>query len=159
MVLPHAALWLEIRTYLINPGLASGVRLTSRWLGPTSPDLASWLDSAPLGTSCRPTGRRMGKQLLRIAGYATGWIVSGWGVNQEQSGLGDQDPTITPVTQSRSDQFWRANGSIAEMRGHLDPAAHSRQPCACRPSARAPRKPARPLETRADGSGPPPLPI
>jgi hypothetical protein len=25
----------------------------------------------------RPTGRRMGKQLLRIAGYATGWIVSG----------------------------------------------------------------------------------
>jgi hypothetical protein len=28
-------------------------------------------------TSCRPTGRRMGKQLLSIAGYATGWIVSG----------------------------------------------------------------------------------
>jgi hypothetical protein len=55
MVLPHAALWLEIRTYLINPGLASGVRLTSRWLGPTSPDLASWLDSAPLGTSCQPS--------------------------------------------------------------------------------------------------------
>ena len=25
----------------------------------------------------RQTGRRMGKQLLRIAGYATGWIVSG----------------------------------------------------------------------------------
>jgi hypothetical protein len=30
-----------------------------------------------LCTDRRPTGRRMGKQLLRMAGYAAGWIVSG----------------------------------------------------------------------------------
>ena len=64
----------------------------------------------------------------------TGRIASGLPVNQEQSGLGDQaGPKHHPVTQSRSDQFWRANGSIAEIRGHVDPSRA--QPTAlCLPS-------------------------
>jgi hypothetical protein len=41
----------------------------------------SWITHHPeptgLWKGSRPTGRRMGKQPLRIAGYATGWIVSG----------------------------------------------------------------------------------